>query len=59
MCERQSGANKAAADPTRREQLERLLAEFDRFDGSSRTESADVGVVTFDVAELRRELGLD
>lgn len=53
----------AAADPTRREQLERLLAEFDVL--GERVREVDVdgdgsvgGLVTFDTAELRRELGL-
>ncbi len=52
----------AAADPTRREQLERLLGEFDRMDDSLRDAFAHVdGVVTpitYDTAELRRELGI-
>ena len=51
---------KAAADPTRREQLERLLAEFDRLDERMREADTD-GMgrpMAFDTAELRRELGL-
>lgn len=49
----------AFADPTRREQLERLLDEFDRIDERSRSAGDGLGVVMYDVAELRRELGLD
>ncbi len=49
----------AAADPTRREQLERLLAEFDRNDERLRGLDPDGGgFITFDTAFLRRELGL-
>ncbi len=53
----------AAADPTRREQLERLLSEFDRHADSLLDAFAHVdGVVgtpiTYDTAELRRELGI-
>ena len=53
----------AAADPTRREQLERLLAEFDSHD--ERIRELDLGPdgviggpITYDTAALRRELGL-
>lgn len=53
----------AAADPTRREQLERLLAEFDLRD--ERVRDLDLGLdgvtggpITYDTAALRRELGL-
>ncbi len=53
----------AAADPTRREQLERLLAEFDSQD--ERIREMDLGAdgmiggpITYDTAALRRELGL-
>ncbi len=47
----------AAADPTRREQLERLLAEFD----DRKTPGLPDGFKAFsyDVASLRHELGLD
>ena len=53
----------AAADPTRREQLERLLSEFDRQDERIRdldlgTGGTMGGLITFDTAALRRELGL-
>ncbi len=53
----------AAADPTRREQLERLLSEFDRQDERIRdldlgTGGAWGGPITYDTAFLRRELGL-
>lgn len=53
----------AAADPTRREQLERLLAEFDRHDARIRelgtaTDGAVGAPITYDTAALRRELGL-
>ncbi len=50
----------AAADPTRREQLERLLDEFDDR-GSALPADLPEGFVAFsyDVAALRRELGLD
>jgi hypothetical protein len=52
----------AAADPTRREQLERLLAEFDRQDEHLRTLDLGVGAaggpITYDTAAIRRELGL-
>ncbi len=53
----------AAADPTRREQLERLLSEFDRHDERSRQLDLDSdgvvgGPITYDTAALRRELGL-
>jgi hypothetical protein len=50
----------AAADPTRREQLERLLDEFDRMEERFRSSSADApGALGpgMDTAELRRELG--
>lgn len=51
----------AAADPTRREQLERLLAEFD--EQTERIRHLDAGgtlgaPITYDTAALRRELGL-
>lgn len=50
----------AAADPTRREQLERLLSEFDRMAERSAAESNDdLRLSGYDTAELRRELGLD
>jgi hypothetical protein len=53
----------AAADPARREQLERLLAEFDRADERARREESDAGgasggPITYDTKALRRELGL-
>ncbi len=51
----------AAADPTRREQIERLLAEFDRHDERLRQLELDgtIGApITYDTAALRRELGL-
>ncbi len=53
----------AAADPTRREQLERLLAEFDSHDERLReldlgTDGVVGGPITYDTAALRRELGL-
>lgn len=47
----------AAADPTRREQLERLLADFDNRDTSGLPDGFQA--FTYDVAELRRELGID
>lgn len=47
----------AAADPTRREQLERLLAEFEARDARGLPDG--VGAFTYDVPALRRELGLD
>ena len=53
----------AAADPTRREQIERLLAEFDRHDERLRDFPAAEGMVggpiIYDTAAIRRELGLD
>ncbi len=53
----------AAADPTRREQLERLLAEFEAMDRAGPGQAAGLpdGFVAFnyDVAALRHELGLD
>ncbi len=54
----------AAADPTRREQVERLLAEFDDLDERVRDFAAGAdgvlgGPITYDIAALRRELGLD
>lgn len=53
----------AAADPTRREQLERLLAEFETNDrgGVGQAPALPEGFVAFsyDVAALRHELGLD
>lgn len=53
----------AAADPTRREQLERLLREFDGSDErirelDPRTDGLFAGPITYDTAALRRELGL-
>jgi hypothetical protein len=53
----------AAADPTRREQLERLLSEFEAHDERLReldvdSDGAIGGSITYDVAALRRELGL-
>ena len=53
----------AAADPTRREQVERLLAEFDHHDERllqhlSATEGMVGELITYDTAALRRELGL-
>lgn len=53
----------AAADPTRREQLERLLAEFDSHDERIReldlgSDGMIGGPITYDTAALRRELGL-
>ncbi|MGE0305930.1 MAG: YecA family protein [Acidimicrobiia bacterium] len=53
----------AAADPIGREQLERLLAEFDRQDeqlGNLASGPAAMigGPITYDTAALRRELGL-
>jgi hypothetical protein len=55
----------AAADPTRREQLDRLLAEYDRRTerihqhGVGRgTDGLAGGPITYDTAALRRELGL-
>ena len=47
----------AATDPTRREQLERLLNEFDNRDTSGLPDGFEA--FTYDVAALRRELGLD
>jgi len=47
----------AAADPTRREQLERLLADFDNRDTPEVPDGFQA--FTYDVAELRRELGID
>jgi hypothetical protein len=51
----------AAADPTHREQLERLLAEFDAH--AERPSNPDPegtigGLITYDTVALRRELGL-
>lgn len=48
----------AAADPTRREQLERLLREFERDDRRSGMPDGFMPV-SYDVDALRRELGLD
>lgn len=53
----------AAADPTRREQLERLLDEFDRRadhlrDAFSPMDGGLGAAITYDTAALRRELGL-
>lgn len=53
----------AAADPTRREQLERLLDEFDRRadhlrDAFSPVDDVLGAAITYDTAALRRELGL-
>ncbi len=47
----------AAADPTRREQLERLLADFDDRDAAGLPDGFQA--FTYDVAELRSELGID
>ncbi len=49
------------ADPTRREQLERLLTEFE--DHAERFRQLDTGdmvggAIAYDTAALRRELGL-
>jgi hypothetical protein len=52
----------AAADPTRREQVERLLVEFDDQIARIRefaSEGSAGRPITFDTAALRRELGLD
>jgi hypothetical protein len=54
----------AAADPTRREALTRLLDEFDRHDERFRQHHPDTagmsgGAITYDTAALRRELGID
>lgn len=53
----------AAADPTRREQVQRLLAEFDRHDERLRglpvAEGMIGGPIIYDTAALRRELDLD
>lgn len=54
----------AATDPTRREQLERLLSEFDRMDDNFRDAFAHVdgavgAPITYNTAELRRELGIN
>lgn len=48
----------AAADPTRREQLERLLDEFDRMNDQLEG-SGGANAFRWDIAWLRRELGLD
>lgn len=53
----------AAADPTMREQLERLLDEFDRSsahfgDAFAPADGGIGGAITYDMAALRRELGL-
>jgi hypothetical protein len=51
----------AAADPTRREQVERLLDEVDRLDERMRDVEMDGmvgGPIIYDTAALRRELGL-
>lgn len=45
----------AAADPTRREQLERLLTEFDTRFGAGEPSGS---LVTYDIEWMRRELGL-
>ncbi len=47
----------AAADPTRREQLERLLTEFESHGTPELPDGMEA--FTYDVAALRRELGLD
>jgi hypothetical protein len=47
----------AAADPTRREQLERLLAEFATRDARGLPDGFQT--FTYDVAALRHQLGLD
>lgn len=49
----------AAADPTRREQLERLIAEFEPSESRSADPSDGFLAFTYDVSALRRELGLD
>ena len=49
----------AAADPTRREQLERLLAELGASDRSADALPEGFTAFTYDVAALRHELGLD
>jgi hypothetical protein len=53
----------AAADPTRREQLERLLTEFDRLEERIREleigSDGEIGAPrAYDTASLRHELGL-
>jgi hypothetical protein len=53
----------AAADPTHREQLERLLADFERDDERVRRQHLDTGgtvgaPISYDTKVLRRELGL-
>ena len=47
----------AAADPTRREQLERLLAEFDNRETPGLPDGVEA--FSYDIAALRHELGLD
>jgi hypothetical protein len=53
-----STPRQAAADPTRRDDLERLLAQFAQF-AESQGDALPGGSVTFDAARLRRLLGLD
>lgn len=51
----------AAADPTRREQIERLLAQYEHFDERLRDSGAEGligGPMSYDTAALRRGLGL-
>jgi hypothetical protein len=52
----------AAADPTQRELLERLLGEYERRNAKAAeagaADAGGFGSVLFDVDELRRELGL-
>ena len=48
----------AAADPTRREQLERLLDEFDRRAERIGFEGVAGGPIGYDTAASRSELGL-
>lgn len=48
----------AAADPTMRETLERLLLEFESRDAAGR-DSAGLTAMSYDADALRRELGLD
>jgi hypothetical protein len=51
----------AAADPTRREQLERLLVDFDQTSQRMRDHAPTEltgGLFSYDTDQLRRELGL-
>lgn len=45
----------AAADPTRREEVERLLAEFDR---NSQQTPEGLNAITYDTDAMRKEIGL-